>query len=65
MAVKAGCDLNCGSVYTNLLLAIEKGIIDEKAIDECVERLITTRIKLGILGNDTTVFDKIPYHVND
>ena len=48
LAVKAGCDLNCGEIYGALLDAVEKGLISEEAIDESVERLFTARFRLGM-----------------
>jgi len=36
LAVKAGCDLECGGVYYALLDAVKKGLISEEAIDQAV-----------------------------
>ncbi len=48
LAVKMGCDLNCGHTYTHLLEAVKEGLLEEADIDKCVRRLLTTRFKLGM-----------------
>ncbi len=66
MAVKAGCDLCCGEIYKNLLAAVKQGLIDEATITTSVERLFTTRMKLGMFDPEEMVpFNQIPYEVND
>lgn len=62
MAVKAGCDLNCGSAYLWLDEAYEKGIIDEDTVTESVERLMEARLRLGMFSDDCE-YDNIPYDV--
>lgn len=55
LAMNNGCDLNCGTMFVNLLQAVRDGLVEEKTIDLAVTRLMTTRMKLGL-------FDKeIPY----
>ncbi len=66
LAVNSGCDLNCGSLFGNLLVAVREGLVEEKTIDRAVERLMRTRIKLGMLDPDDRVpFASIPYMEND
>lgn len=65
MAIKAGCDLNCGCTYGAALEAVWKGLLDEETIDEAVIRLMTTRYLLGILGDSKQEFDAISYLEND
>ncbi len=67
MAVKAGTDLNCGSVYARSLLnAVKKGLITESEIDSSVKRLIMARMKLGEFDSITEVpFSKIPLSIVD
>ena len=48
MAVKSGCDLNCGEMYQFLLAACRKGIVQESAIDEAVRHVMMTRMRLGM-----------------
>ena len=57
LAVKMGCDLNCGSCFYYLEKAVEEGLIDEKFITESVKRLFTTRFKLGMFDPE----DAVPY----
>ena len=52
-ALKSGCDLNCGRVYENLSDAYEEDLIDENDLDTALERLLLTRLKLGMLGEKT------------
>ncbi|RYY59336.1 MAG: beta-glucosidase [Chitinophagaceae bacterium] len=48
-AVMHGTDVECGqSVYTTLLDAVRKGLINEQYLDKSLERLFTTRYKLGM-----------------
>ena len=57
-----GCDLNCGNIFGNLLLAVRDGLVEEKTIDRAVTRLMTTRMKLGLFDNpDKVPFNKIAY----
>ncbi len=49
IALKSGVNLNCGSVYeTNLVKAVERGLITEEEIDAQLAILLTTRFKLGM-----------------
>ncbi|GAB4109739.1 MAG: glycoside hydrolase family 3 C-terminal domain-containing protein [Phycisphaeraceae bacterium] len=48
MAVRAGCDLNCGCAYNELIHAVRQGLVDEKDIDRSVRRLLRTRFRLGM-----------------
>lgn len=63
LALKAGCDLNCGCTYEYIMKALEDGLITEADITECAVRLFTTRFLLGILGDEKTEYDSIPYTV--
>ncbi|MBH1941143.1 glycoside hydrolase family 3 C-terminal domain-containing protein [Mobilitalea sibirica] len=58
MAMNNGCDLNCGNMYGNLLLAVRDGLVEEETIDRAVTRLVTTRMKLGLFDSE----DKVPYN---
>lgn len=48
LAVTTGCDLNCGAVYAVLPTAVERGLLDEAAIDRAVTRLFHARFRLGM-----------------
>jgi beta-glucosidase len=64
MAVKNGCELNCGNVYPNLLKAVDEGLITEKEIDTAVKRLFTARFRLGMFDPPEQVpYSKIPPEV--
>lgn len=57
LAIKNGCDINCGNTYLHLLRALEQGLITEDDITKAAERLFTTRFLLGMF--DETEYDKI------
>ncbi|MHB8063976.1 MAG: glycoside hydrolase family 3 C-terminal domain-containing protein, partial [Ruminiclostridium sp.] len=66
LAVNNGCDVNCGNMYLNLLIAYNEGLIDEAKIDESVSRLMMTRMKLGMFDSDENVpYTSIPYDIVD
>ena len=60
LALKNGCDLNCGSVYLILQSAYEKGLVTEEQITRSAERVFTTRYLLGIMGEGSK-YDEVPY----
>lgn len=47
LALNSGCDLNCGSCYPALVPAVQKGLVTEETINTSLERLLSTRFKLG------------------
>ena len=61
MALKAGCDVNCGVTYLHLLKAHAQGLVTEEEITQAAERLFTTRYLLGCF--DRNEYDDIPYEV--
>jgi beta-glucosidase len=64
LAVKAGCELDCGSVYPALLEAVAQGLISEETIDRAVERLFTARFRLGMFDPPEQVpYAQIPYEI--
>lgn len=66
LALRAGCDLNCGNAFLNLLSALDEGLITEKDLDRALIRLMTARFRLGILGNaEDSPYKNIPYSVVD
>lgn len=60
MALKAGCDCNCGSLYLYLLSALDEGLIEEGDITKAAVHLMRTRAKLGLL-DESTEYDAIGY----
>ena len=66
LAVKMGCELNCGRTYGALLKAVDKGLLSEEDVNRAVERLFTARLKLGMFDPPEMVpYAQIPYSVND
>ena len=59
MALKNGCDVNCGNTYLHMMSAYEQGLVTEEDITLAAERLFTTRFLLGLF--DETEYDKIGY----
>ncbi len=62
MALKNGCDLNCGCTYEYLMKAYNKGLVTEEDINTAFKRLAMTWLKLGRFDRKTE-FDDIPYSV--
>jgi len=66
LAVKNGCELNCGSVFASLVTAVEEGLITEEELDKALTRLFTARFRLGMFDPEEMVpYAQIPYEVND
>ena len=50
MAIKAGCEVNCGgTLQGNLQAAVDQGLVSEAEIAEAVTRSLTVRVLLGNL----------------
>ena len=64
LAIKNGCDLNCGNTYLHILEALQEGLITEEDITTSCERLFTTRFLLGLFADDCE-YDRIPVTDND
>jgi beta-glucosidase len=66
LAVKMGCDLDCGYTYRSLRKAIKKKLISEEEIDVSVKRLFLARFKLGMFDPPEMVpYAQIPFSKND
>ena len=52
MALKAGCDLNCGVTYLHLLAALQEGRVTEEEIRQAAVHVMSTRIRLGLFADD-------------
>ena len=72
MALNAGCDLNCGDTYLCILGALKDKLITEKDMRTACERLMATRMKLGIIERSdeeakktTSQYDRISFLEND
>lgn len=64
MALKNGCNLNCGNIYLYMLAAYNEGLVTEEDITKAAEQLMKTRIRLGMFDGHIG-YDDIPYEVND
>ena len=56
-AVKAGCDLCCGTDYNSLIRAVREGLITEPEIDTALARVLEARCRLGLFDPP----DQVPY----
>ena len=67
LAMNHGCDLNCGKMFAYLLQAVKSGKVSEERLNEAIERLLTARMKLGILEDegDGHPYTVIPYTAVD
>jgi beta-glucosidase len=57
MAVKHGCDLNCGCTYNDLVVAVKHGLITEAEVEVSLRRLLATKFKLGLFDPA----DRVPW----
>jgi beta-glucosidase len=57
LAVRLGCDLNCGCTYHDLVAAVGAGLISEGEIDTSLRRVLATRFKLGMFDPP----DRVPW----
>ncbi len=65
LAVKAGCDLNCGCTYAHIPQALAQGLLEESDLDVCLLRLFRARLQLGMFDPIESVpYASIPYEVN-
>lgn len=59
LAIKNGCDVNCGNTYIHLYRAYEEGLVTEEQITTACEHLFRARFRLGMF--DETEFDNLSY----
>lgn len=57
LALKRGCDLECGSTYRHLGEALERGLVTVDDIDRALSRVLATRFKLGMFDPP----EQVPY----
>lgn len=55
MAVKAGCDVNCGCTYKHIREALDQGLLEVADVDACFVRAMSTRFRLGEFDPRKTV----------
>lgn len=70
LALRNGCDLNCGCTYNDLVIAVRDGLISEADVNRSLERLLATKFKLGLFdppsdvrwsGISTEIVDSEPH----
>lgn len=57
-ALRAGCDLNCGCTYNDLLVAVRAGQVTEAEVDRALRRLLATKFRLGFFDP----VERVPFH---
>ncbi len=62
LALTAGCDVNCGCTYVNVLAALDEGLVTKEDIRKACVHLMRTRIRLGMF-DEKTEYDDITYDV--
>jgi beta-glucosidase len=66
LALKAGCDLTCGSEYQFLTIAVNRGLITERELDVALGRSLKARFLLGLFDPPGIVpYANIPATEND
>ncbi|WP_246208701.1 glycoside hydrolase family 3 C-terminal domain-containing protein [Anaerotalea alkaliphila] len=60
LALKMGCDINCGNTYLHILQAHQEGLVDEEDITKAAVHAVRTRLRLGMFAEDCE-YDGIPY----
>jgi beta-glucosidase len=66
LALKNGCDLECGDTWSTLMEAYKAKLITEADVDRAARRVMTARIRLGMFDPPEKVrWAKIPISVND
>ena len=72
LAVKNGCDLECGCTYNipcdynRLKVAVDKGLLNEEDLDRSVKRLFMARFRLGMFDPaDQVAYAQIPFSIVD
>lgn len=60
VALKAGTDLNCGSLYSdNLQSALEASLIEESDIDTSFRRLVNVQMQLGLFDPKDHLYNSL------
>jgi beta-glucosidase len=65
-AVKAGCNLTCGTEYDSLVRAVQGNLLTEKDIDQALTQTLWTRFRLGLFDPpEKCPYSKILINQND
>ncbi|HEY0945231.1 MAG TPA: glycoside hydrolase family 3 C-terminal domain-containing protein [Opitutaceae bacterium] len=66
LAIRLGCDLNCGCTYNDLIVAVQRGLITEAEIDRSLRRLLATKFRLGLFDPSEEVpWSSLPLEIVD
>ncbi len=66
LALRMGCDLNCGCTYHDLITAVRDGLATEAEVDTSLRRLLSTKFRLGLLDPaDSTPWSGTPIDIVD
>jgi beta-glucosidase len=66
LALKNGCDLECGGLWNTLPEALKLGLITEEDVTRAARRNMTARFRLGMFDPPEKVkWARIPFSVND
>ena len=57
LALKRGCNLNCGNSYPSIPDAVKLGLVDEEVVDKNLKQLLKTRFRLGLFDPE----DRVPF----
>ncbi|HWA85356.1 MAG TPA: glycoside hydrolase family 3 C-terminal domain-containing protein [Opitutus sp.] len=61
-ALKAGCDIECGTIYYALPRALKEGLITGADLDHALRHALTARFRLGLFDPDARVpYAQIPF----
>ena len=60
LALKMGCDINCGNLYLRIMQAYQEGKVTEEDINTAAVNALRTRLRLGLLAEDCE-YDQIDY----
>jgi beta-glucosidase len=62
VALKTGCDLNCGNTYSSLAQAFSSGLVKEADLDLALARVLRARFQLGMFDPlERQPFAAIPF----
>ncbi len=64
VALKRGCNINCGEAYLSLVEAYKQGLISDEDVTEAAVRAYTTRVLLGEF-EETRPWSDLPYTMLD
>lgn len=65
-AIKAGCDLCCGTNYNDLVPAVRAGLVNVEQINTALRRVLMARFRLGLFDPPEMVsYAQIPISEND